>query len=406
MNYQETVDWMFRQLPMYQRQGRTAFKKDLHNTIKLADYLGNPEKDFKSVHVGGTNGKGSTSHILASILHEAGYRVGLYTSPHLKSFRERIRINGEEVDEEFVVNFVEAHKNYLEDNSLSFFEMTVGMAFQYFSVNRVDIAIIEVGLGGRLDSTNIIIPEVSVITNIGFDHVQFLGNTYEAIAIEKAGIIKKNVPVVIGETHPKTKVVFEDKSNEQQTEIYFADQLIHENLESDLKGIYQKYNVKTALQTINILKNRNFNVTGEDIGIGLNNVSRNTGLKGRWQILGTRPKIICDTGHNREALVYIFNQLRTEAFDTLHIVFGVVNDKDVSVILPIMPKNAIYYFCKPDIPRGMESKKLQSIFQSEGFEGEAYKSVDKALVAAKKRASKRDLIFIGGSTFVVAEIIE
>lgn len=405
MNYQDTISWMFKQLPMYQNQGKTAYKKDLTNTLKLAEYLNHPENNFKTIHVAGTNGKGSTSHMLASILQEAGYKVGLYTSPHLKDFRERIKINGEEIGEKFVTQFIEKHSQFLETNSLSFFEMTVGMAFDYFSNQSVDIAIIEVGLGGRLDSTNIITPEVSVITNIGLDHTQFLGDTLQKIAFEKGGIIKPNTPVVIGETQIETSIVFKDIATQKKAPIYFADQIIKETFKSDLKGLYQQKNIVTVLQAINILNQGNFKITQQNIKKGLLNVVHNTGLKGRWQILQEKPKVICDTAHNVEGLKYIVKQLELEVFNQLHIVFGVVNDKDLTSILPIMPKKANYYFCKPNIPRGLEVETLKALFKSNGFVGEAYNSVNEALKNAKLNADSEDLIYVGGSTFVVAEII-
>jgi len=403
MNYKETVDWMFQQLPMYQLQGKSAFKKDLDNIIKFAEHLNNPQRYFKSIHVGGTNGKGSVSHALASVLQEAGYKVGLYTSPHLKDFRERIKINGQEVSEAFVINFIETNKPFLESNSLSFFEMTVGMAFDYFSKAKVDIAVIEVGLGGRLDSTNIIRPQVSVITNIGLDHVKILGNTYQAIAREKAGIIKSNIPVVVGETQEETEPVFKNAAEANNAPLYFADQLIKRDYKTDLKGNYQKRNIKTAVQTLRVLGN--FNILEKSLKDGLLKITNNTGLKGRWQILGTYPKIICDTGHNLEALTYIFGQIENMQFNELHIVLGLVNDKDIKAILPIMPKYATYYFCKPNVPRGLEAKILQAQFLSNDFSGESYKSVSHAFEAAKNTASKQDLIFVGGSTFSVAEVI-
>ena len=405
MNYHETVNWMFQQLPMYQRQGKVAFKKDLTNTLKLAQHLKNPQLNFKSIHVAGTNGKGSVSHTLASVLQEANYKVGLYTSPHLKSYRERIKINGEEVSETFVVDFINRNKSFLEANCLSFFEMTVGMAFDYFSKNKVDVAVIEVGLGGRLDSTNIIMPELSVITNIGFDHTQFLGNSYEAIASEKAGIIKSKTPVVIGESQENTKPVFEKIADENNSQIYFADELVHEDFDSDLKGSYQKHNIKTVVQAIRILNKSEFNISQDNLIDGLSRVKNNTGLQGRWQVLGTDPKIICDTGHNLEALSYIFNQIKSEKFIKLHIVFGVVNDKNISSILPIMPKEAEYYFCKPNVPRGLDAEILQAEFLTNQLNGFTFPSAVEALEAAKERASKTDLIFVGGSNFVVAEVI-
>lgn len=405
MNYQDTISWMFKQLPMYQNQGKTAYKKDLTNTLKLAEYLNHPENNFKTIHVAGTNGKGSTSHMLASILQEAGYKVGLYTSPHLKDFRERIKINGQVISEKFVTEFIEKHTQFLKVNSLSFFEMTVGMAFDYFSSQSVDIAIIEVGLGGRLDSTNIITPELSVITNIGFDHTQFLGDTLQKIAFEKGGIIKPNTPVVIGETQTETSIVFKEIATQKKAPIYFADQIIKKTFKSDLNGLYQQKNMITVLQAINILNQGNFKITQQNIKKGLLNVFHNTGLKGRWQILQEKPKVICDTAHNVEGLKYIVKQLELEVFNQLHIVFGVVNDKDLTSILPIMPKKANYYFCKPNIPRGLEVEKLKAIFMSNGFVGEAYNSVNEALKNAKLNAHSEDLIYVGGSTFVVAEII-
>ncbi|MEY8868665.1 folylpolyglutamate synthase/dihydrofolate synthase family protein [Gaetbulibacter jejuensis] len=405
MNYQDTINWMFSQLPMYQRQGKSAYKADLHNTQVLAEHLNHPEFKFKTVHVGGTNGKGSTSHMLASVLQEAGYKVGLYTSPHLKDFRERIKINGKEVSKQFVISFIKKHKPFFEQHTLSFFEMTVGMAFDYFSKKKVDIAIIEVGLGGRLDSTNIITPLVSVITNIGLDHTQFLGDTLEKIAGEKAGIIKPNVPVVIGETQIETKSVFTETAKNNNSEIYFADQNITSVLDSDLKGSYQQKNIKTVLQTLQILKQNNFNISQNNIALGLNSVVSNTGLKGRWQILQESPKVICDTAHNKEGLTYVVNQLKTEVYNKLHIVFGVVSDKDLSTIIAILPKKATYYFCRPNISRGLDENNLKHTFKAHGFVGKSYSSVNEALSNAKKSAKPEDLIYVGGSTFIVAEII-
>ena len=405
MNYQDTINWMFSQLPMYQRQGKSAYKADLHNTQVLAEHLNHPEFKFKTVHVGGTNGKGSTSHMLASVLQEAGYKVGLYTSPHLKDFRERIKINGKEVSKQFVISFIKKHKPFFEQHTLSFFEMTVGMAFDYFSKKKVDIAIIEVGLGGRLDSTNIISPLVSVITNIGLDHTQFLGDTLEKIAVEKAGIIKPNIPVVIGETQIETKSVFTKTAKNNNSEIYFADQNITSILDSDLKGSYQQKNIKTVLQTLQILKQNNFNISQKNIALGLNSVVSNTGLKGRWQILQESPKVICDTAHNKEGLTYVVNQLKTEVYNKLHIVFGVVSDKDLSTIIAILPKKATYYFCRPNISRGLDENNLKHTFKTHGFVGKSYSSVNEALSNAKQSAKPEDLIYVGGSTFVVAEII-
>ena len=405
MNYQETVNWMFQQLPMYQNKGNSAFKKDLTNSINLAEHLKHPQNRFKSIHVGGTNGKGSTSHMLASVLQEAGYKVGLYTSPHLKDFRERIRINGNVISKHSVIGFIKRNRTFLEANQLSFFEMTVGMAFDYFAKQKVDIAIIEVGLGGRLDSTNIITPELSVITNIGLDHTQFLGDTLQKIAGEKAGIIKNNIPVVIGETHTETKNIFEAKANETNSKIYFADKTIKDTLESELKGAYQIHNIKTVLQSVNILKELGFKISHHELKTGLLNVVRNTGLQGRWQILGNQPKIICDTAHNAVGLTYVMDQLQRESYGQLHIVFGVVNDKDLDSIIPLLPVDAIYYLCKPNVQRGLDAEVLKNIFEKNHLFGKHYNSVIKALTSAKSKANKEDLIYVGGSTFVVAEII-
>ena len=404
MTYQETVNWMFTQLPMYQKQGKTAFKKDLTNTLLLANHLKNPQQKFKSIHVAGTNGKGSSSHMIASVLQESGYKVGLYTSPHLKDFRERIKINGVEVSKQFVIGFFRRNKAFFEANPLSFFEMTVGMAFDYFAKQNVDIAVIEVGLGGRLDSTNIITPEVSLITNIGYDHTQFLGDTLPLIASEKAGIIKSNVPVVISETQNETKPVFEEVANKNNSKIYFADQIIKAKYSTDLLGDYQKKNIKGVLKTLKILQQKKYKISDLNIKNGLLNVVKNTGLKGRWQILQTKPKIICDTAHNKEGFSITMTQLKKEQFNNLHIVFGVVNDKDLSQIFSLLPKKATFYFCKPDVPRGLDQNILRDQFLGEGFVGESYLSVKEAVDEARSRASDDDVIYIGGSTFVVAEI--
>ena len=405
MNYSETTQWLFSQLPLYQNVGKSAYKADLSQTLKLAKKLNYPEHKFKSIHVGGTNGKGSTAHMLASVLQEAGYKVGLYTSPHLKDYRERIRINGAMISENFVVDFVATHKSFFESNSLSFFEMSVGMAFAYFADEQVDIAVVEVGLGGRLDSTNILNPEVSVITNIGLDHTQFLGTTLEAIAGEKAGIIKPNTPIVIGETQLETEVVFRTKATKEQAPIYFADQRIETTPPTSLKGAYQIHNVRTVLQTIEILHSGSFTIPTKAMQQGLLKVTENTGLRGRWEVLGSFPTIICDTAHNREGLRLVFKQLLAEKFQRLHVVVGMVNDKDIPSLLELFPKEAQYYFCKPNVPRGLEASQLAQIFTEHGFEGSIHPSVKDALKAAKQSASHDDLIYVGGSTFVVAEII-
>ncbi len=405
MNYKDTLDWMFTQLPMYQKQGKSAYKADLSRTLKLAKHLGNPQQKFKSVHVGGTNGKGSTSHMIASILQEAGYKVGLYTSPHLKDFRERIRINGAVVTERFVIEFIAQHKSFFEAHKFSFFEMTVGMAFAYFAQEQVDVAVVEVGLGGRLDSTNIITPELAVITNIGLDHTQFLGDALELIAGEKAGIIKPEVPVVIGETHPATKPVFDAKATAVGTKIVYADQLASAAYKSDMIGSYQTKNIKTAYQSIKELRLKGYSLTERHVESGFLNVMANTGLLGRWQVLNTAPKTVCDTGHNKEGLTYVMAQLLKETYSALHIVFGVVKDKDVQTIVDVLPKTARYYFCKPEISRGKPATDLKNELEPFGLYGEAYNSVNEAYKSALKKASKTDFIFIGGSTFVVAEII-
>jgi dihydrofolate synthase/folylpolyglutamate synthase len=410
MNYQETVDWMFNQLPMYQHQGASAYKKDLTNTLLLSEYLGNPEKNLKCIHVAGTNGKGSTSHLLASVLQEAGYKVGLYTSPHLKDFRERIKVNGPEVSgeisEDFVCEFIANHKAFFETNTLSFFEMTVGLAFDYFAKEKVDIAIIEVGMGGRLDSTNIITPLVSVITNIGIDHTQFLGNTLASIATEKAGIIKPSIPVVIGEYTTETKAVFLTKAKECDSEIYFASDLIQQSYPSALLGDYQVHNKKTVLQTIHVLESQQeFQISEENIKAGFLNVIKNTGLQGRWQQLNESPKVICDTAHNKHGLEIVMKQVQNTPFDHLHIVLGVVNDKDLDDVLPLFPKNATYYFCKPNIFRGLDALILQQKATEFGLIGKVYNSVSEAYEKALEEAQEKDFIYIGGSTFVVAEIV-
>ncbi|CAI8404377.1 MAG: Folylpolyglutamate synthase [Formosa sp. Hel3_A1_48] len=405
MNYKATTSWMFSRLPMYQQQGGAAYKKDLSRTLKLAAQLNHPERKFKAVHVGGTNGKGSTAHMIAAVLQESGYKVGLYTSPHLKDFRERIRVNGALVSEQFVVEFIAHHKSFLEQYQLSFFEMTVGMAFSYFEKEKVDIAVVEVGLGGRLDSTNIIAPEVSVITNIGLDHTQFLGDTLQEIAKEKAGIIKKNTPIVIGETQEEIQSIFRQKANTLNAEIYFADVSVHRTCASSLQGSYQQKNIKTTLQTLKLLQGRGYKISEEHIQKGLLNVQKNTGLRGRWEVLSETPKIICDTAHNKEGLSLVLNQLQNQSYKSLHIVLGMVRDKSVERLLSLFPINATYYFCKPDIPRGLDTEELAQIFISKGYFGQRYSSVNEALVAAKQAASLEDLIFVGGSTFVVAEVL-
>ena len=406
MNYKETLDWMFNKLPLYQTQGATAYRKDITNTVLLAKHLGNPEHYLKCIHVAGTNGKGSTSHLLASVLQEAGYKVGLYTSPHLKDYRERITINGKPISEKYVCEFINKNTSFFEANELSFFEMSVGLAFEYFVKEKTDINIIEVGMGGRLDSTNIITPLISVITNIGLDHTQFLGTNLEAIAFEKAGIIKSNIPVVIGEYVAETRAVFLDKASNTNSEIYFASDLIQDDYPSALLGDYQIQNKKTVLQTLKVLQEKQLlTISDNDIKKGFLNVVKNTNIQGRWQQLGENPKVICDTAHNAHGLSIVLSQLKKEQFEQLHIVLGVVNDKDLEEILPLFPKNAIYYFCKPNIPRGLEASILSAKATEFNLVGEIYNSVSNAYQKAMKNASPKDLIYIGGSTFVVSEIL-
>jgi dihydrofolate synthase/folylpolyglutamate synthase len=405
MKYEEITAWMFSRLPMYQQQGGVAYKKDLSRTELFAAHLGHPENKFKSIHVGGTNGKGSTAHMLAAVLQEAGHKVGLYTSPHLKDFRERIKINGTQISENFVIDFIKENKLFLERHQLSFFEMTVGMAFSYFEKQNVDIAVIEVGLGGRLDSTNIITPEVSVITNIGMDHTQFLGETLKEIATEKAGIIKVNVPVVIGETQDEIQSVFSDKAKTVNADLFFADASEHQVFPCSLLGEYQQKNIKTALQTLSVLKTKGLTVKEQHIKKGLMQVQKHTGLRGRWEILSEHPKVICDVAHNKEGLTLVLKQLQKESYKTLHIVLGMVRDKAVEDLVELFPKQAVYYFCSPALDRGMKVNKLAQIFNANGYQGQTYSSVNEALSSAKQLATPQDLIFVGGSTFVVAEVL-
>ena len=405
VDYTQTINWMFSKLPMYQNQGKVAFKKDVTNILALSEELGNPHKKIKTIHVAGTNGKGSTSHLLASVLQEQGYKVGLYTSPHLKDFTERIKINGKPIRKNCVINFVKRNKVFLEKQKLSFFEMTVGLAFEHFYKKKVDFAIIETGLGGRLDSTNIILPIVSVITNIGLDHTQFLGNTLPEIAKEKAGIIKEKVPVVIGEKQKEVASVFTEIATQKNAPIYFASEITKKELETDLKGEYQKHNVKTALQTIKVLQEKGILISEKSISNGFKNVVKNTNLLGRWQLINKSPKVICDTAHNKEGLHYVLKQLEKETYKKLHIVLGVVKDKNLDIILPMFPKKAVYYFCKPNIPRGLDENVLQQKAKENQLIGMVYTSVSKAYNTALNDAKTDDVVFVGGSTFVVAEVV-
>jgi dihydrofolate synthase/folylpolyglutamate synthase len=440
MTYPETLAWLLSQLPMYHRIGAAAYKADLTNTLMLCNLLGEPQRSFPSVHVAGTNGKGSVSHMLASVLQEHGLKTGLHTSPHLKDFRERIRVDGLMISKRGVAAFVNRYRKDFETIRPSFFEMVTLMAFDHFRREAVDIAVIEAGMGGRLDSTNVLTPLLSVITNISFDHMQFLGDTLEKIASEKAGIIKPGVPVVIGETQEESKKVFLEKARSSGSEIIFADQewsvresdsprrhkdtkdqtvfphsrffdlykndvLRFEKLEIPLMGEYQKKNIITLMGACKALENSGIKIQDDQIRRGIENVIRNTGLSGRWQVLSRDPLTICDTGHNLAGISMVLDQIRHTPHRHLHMVFGIVNDKDITPILKILPENATYYFCKADIPRGLDAHVLEGQARNAGLNGRAYPSARTALNAAKKEAEPDDLIFIGGSTFVVAEVL-
>ena len=402
MSYQEILQWMFSKLPMYQRKGAAAYRPGLDAILALDSYLGLPHKSFKCIHVAGTNGKGSTSHMLASVLQQAGYRVGLYTSPHLLDFRERIKVNGSMIPEQKVVDFVSIHKSYFEAQRLSFFEMTVGMAFSYFKEERVDYAIIEVGLGGRLDATNIITPILSVITNIGLDHTQFLGTTRPKIAGEKAGIIKNGVPVVIGEKDPETEDIFNEIAIEKKSPLLFAETIPSEYL-TDLKGSYQQLNVQTVIAALEFLNMKN--LKPGIIQKGLLNVVLNTQLSGRWHVLNTSPKIIADVGHNKEGLLFLSKQLQEESFKKLYIIMGFVKGREISTLLSLFPEDASYYLSCPNLERGLPVKELKNNLISEKRAIQFFESLSVAYEATIKAASGKDLIFICGSTFVVAEIL-
>lgn len=402
MNYAQTIDWLFEKLPMYQRQGAASYKPNLDRIHDLCEYLRQPHKKFPSIHVAGTNGKGSTCHMIASILQTAGYKVGLYTSPHLQDFRERIRLDGKKISKQNVIDFVAQHQPYFETHQMSFFEMTVGMAFDFFSNQSVDIAVIEVGLGGRLDATNVLTPEVSVITNIGLDHTQFLGNSLKEIAQEKAGIIKKNTPVVIGEFQKETFPVFQKIAHQNNAPLFLASESVSENFPTDLQGNYQLKNRQSAIQAVRLL--RQFTVSESQIKLGLQQVVSQTGLKGRWSVLGHSPKIICDVAHNYEGLSLVMSQIREESFERLHIVFGSVSDKSLDRIFSILPKDAQYYFCAPAISRAMPVSVLERKAQELDLSSQTFESVIEAYRAALHNALPNELVFVGGSTFVVAEI--
>ena len=402
MTYQQCLDWLFSQLPIYQRTGSIAYKADIGNIIQAIEKLGNPHQNFKSIHIAGTNGKGSTSHLLASVLQEAGYKTGLYTSPHLKDFRERIRINGEMIKQESVIQFITDNKDWFSHIGMSFFEMTVALAFHHFAKEKVDIAIIEVGLGGRLDSTNIIQPELSIITNIGLDHTELLGDSIEKIAREKGGIIKPSTPILIGRKQHQTEAIFDKIAQDNHSKLYYAENC---DIESDLKGDYQNENKNTAYTAIKILRTQAWNILDKHIENGFKNVQKNTSLLARWMTLGQSPSIICDTGHNVDGVKLIVEQIKKTNYNELHIVFGVVNDKSIDGILKLLPKKAQYYFCQAQIPRAMHVDLLFTKAQEHQLTGNCFKSVADAFKSARSVAKENDLIFIGGSTFVVAEII-
>lgn len=425
MNYEETLDYLYNSAPLFQHIGKDAYKEGLENTYLLDEHFNHPHRNFRTIHVAGTNGKGSCSHTLAAILQSAGYKTGLYTSPHLIDFRERIRINGIPVSKEFVVDFVEKHRDFFEPLHPSFFELTTAMAFHYFARQQVDVAIIEVGLGGRLDCTNIIRPDLCVITNISFDHTQFLGNTLAKIAGEKAGIIKEGIPVVIGETTPETKPVFSGRAKEVNAPILFSEeeQLLlestvnekgkriyqttdYKDLEGELGGLCQIKNTNTLLSSIRQLQQRGYRLTEQDVHKGFSQVCKLTGLMGRWQKLEESPMLVCDTGHNTGGISYIAEQLRHQKYERLHIVIGMVNDKDISGVLAMLPQDAVYYFTKASVKRALPEKELQHLAQTSGLQGETYPDVQAAVTAAKEKAGAKDFIFVGGSSFIVADLLK
>lgn len=424
MNYQETLHYLFTSAPLFQHVGKDAYKEGLENTHTLDTYFGHPHRSFRTIHVAGTNGKGSCSHTLAAILQSAGYRTGLYTSPHLVDFRERIRINGEPIPESYVIDFVEKYRDFFEPLHPSFFELTTAMAFRYFAEQQVDVAVIEVGLGGHLDCTNIIRPDLCVITNISFDHIQFLGDTLEKIAAEKAGIIKSDIPVVVGETTAETKPVFLRKAQEVGAPIIFAEEehlllshtrtsdgqylyqtVDYADLKGELGGLCQLKNTNTLLSAIRQLKVRGYALTDEAVREGFAGVCELTGLMGRWQKVGSCPTVICDTGHNVGGISYIVEQLALQTYDRLHIVMGMVNDKDISGVLAMLPRKASYYFTQASVQRALPAGRVKELANKFGLEGEAYPDVSSALAAAKAAATDKDLIFVGGSSFIVADLL-
>ncbi len=424
MNYLETVNYLFNIAPVFEHIGASAYKEGLDNTYLLDEHFGHPHRKFKSIHIAGTNGKGSCSHTLAAILQNDGYKVGLYTSPHIMDFRERIKINGECISKEYVIEFVNQEKSLFEKIHPSFFEVTTALAFKYFAEQHVDYAIIEVGLGGRLDCTNIITPILSIITNISFDHTNFLGNTLEKIAKEKAGIIKQNIPVIIGETTNETKPVFKTCAESMNAEIIYADEndeiisfTMNEDggityntrsfgiIQGELGGLYQKKNTNTILHAVRFLYNQHIIKNTGSINNGFYNVCRLTGLIGRWQKIGSNPSVICDTGHNVGGWTYISRQLQLQKYNKLHIVFGMVNDKDVDGVMCLLPKNAHYYFTKPQSKRAIPEKDIQRKAMTHGLAGDCYNDVPSAYTAAKKMATPDDMIFIGGSSYIVSDLL-
>lgn len=408
MDYQNTLTYLYNSVPMFQQVGGSAYKEGLENTLTLDEHFAHPHRSFRTIHVAGTNGKGSCSHTLAAILQEAGYRVGLYTSPHLVDFRERIRINGKPVSEEYVIRFVEEERSFFEPLHPSFFELTTAMAFRYFADEKVDVAVVEVGLGGRLDCTNIIRPDLCIITNISLDHTQFLGSTLAQIAGEKAGIIKSGIPVVIGETTPETKPVFLQKAQEVGAPIYFAEENDREDypgVEFELKGLYQTKNRRTILTALPLLKEARYRLDEQSVRSGFAHVVELTGLMGRWQKLQESPTLICDTGHNVGGIACIVEQLRQQSYRQLHIVIGMVNDKDVRGVLALLPKEAVYYFTKASVKRALPEEELQVLAAAAGLEGNTYPDVPAAVRAAQEKSLPEDFIFVGGSSFIVANLL-
>ena len=404
MNYLETVDWLYNQLPVYQRDGFIKYKLDLNSIKSVCNFLENPQDDFKSIHVAGTNGKGSSSHMLASVFYEGGYKVGLYTSPHLNDFRERIKLNGKKIPESNVVNFIKKYKDYFTKNKISFFEMTVAMAFYYFSKTKVDIAIIETGLGGRLDATNIIKPIISIITNVGLDHQEFLGEDIKQIAREKAGIIKSCTPIVISEYQSSIHKIFINKANEKNSDIYLANEVDISNFSTDLEGSFQKKNIKGVIKSLSIMDD--LIISKKDVKKGLLNVINNTGLRGRWEIINQSPKTILDVGHNLEAFKETIKAFDQIFYKKLRIIIGFVKGKNFKKILRSLPKDAYYYFCQPHVNRALEVEEIFNYSKKIGIKGKSFLNVKGAYQCCYDEARKEDLIFIGGSNFIVSDLIE